>query len=100
MNEINSNYNKNLFQLAWPIFADLLLRVLTGSVNILMISQISVLYVASMTVGNQIFGLSIVIFNFVLYLFEHNMKSIFLILWDWEHVFPLRNCWEAGKREN
>lgn len=65
MNEINSNYNKNLFQLAWPIFADLLLRVLTGSVNILMISQISVLYVASMTVGNQIFGLSIVIFNFV-----------------------------------
>ena len=56
---------KNLFQLAWPIFADMSLRVLTGTVNIFMVSQLSALYVASMTPGNQLFSLSIVIFNFI-----------------------------------
>ncbi|MGN1357258.1 MAG: MATE family efflux transporter [Succinivibrionaceae bacterium] len=56
---------KTLFQIAWPIFCDLSLRILTGSINILMIGRISTMYVAAMTVGNQIFSLSIVIFNFI-----------------------------------
>ncbi len=56
---------KSLFQVAWPIFCDLSLRILTGSINILMIGRISTLFVAAMTVGNQIFALSIVIFNFI-----------------------------------
>lgn len=56
---------KSLFQIAWPIFIDLSLRMLTGSINILMVGRLSTLFVAAMTVGNQIFGLSIVIFNFI-----------------------------------
>lgn len=56
---------KSVFQLAWPIFLDISLRILTGSINIFMVGQISTMSVAALSVGNQIFGLSIVIFNFI-----------------------------------
>lgn len=65
MTKDNSPLNKSLFQLAWPIFLDMSLRILTGSINIMMVGHISTLFVAAMAAGNQIFSLSIVIFNFI-----------------------------------
>lgn len=57
--------NKSIFSLTWPIFVDMALHVLTGSINIFMVGQISSLAVASMAFGNELLAIGIIIFNFI-----------------------------------
>ncbi|MDX8361689.1 MULTISPECIES: MATE family efflux transporter [Bacillaceae] len=65
MKKSNIQQNLTLFALTWPIFIELLLRMLMGSADTLMLSQYSDLSVAAVGVSNQIISIVIVMFNFI-----------------------------------
>lgn len=66
MQQVNMLSSKHqLFHLAWPIFVDMLLHIITISLNIFMIGKISNGAVASLTVGSQVFEFCIIVFNFI-----------------------------------
>ncbi|MCI6345750.1 MAG: MATE family efflux transporter [Succinatimonas sp.] len=54
-----------LFSLSWPIFIDLAMHYLTVTINIYMVSMISLQAVAELNVGSQAFQLAFTLFNFV-----------------------------------
>ncbi len=54
-----------LFSLIWPIFIDLAMHYLTVTINIYMVSMISLQAVAELNVGSQAFQLAFTLFNFV-----------------------------------
>lgn len=56
---------QSLFQITWPLFIDLALHFLTAALNTFMVSHVSYQAVAALSVGNQIFDVSITLFNFV-----------------------------------
>lgn len=64
IHDLNST-NKSLFGLTWPIFIDLMLYFGTLIINMMMVGAVSVDSVAELTVGNQVFDLAFIIFNFV-----------------------------------
>lgn len=55
----------SLFHISWPIFIDLALHFATVMINTAMVGMISVDAVAELTVGNQIFDLGFILFNFI-----------------------------------
>ncbi len=55
----------SLFQISWPIFIDLGLHFSTLIINLFMVGLVSVDAVAELTVGNQVFDLGFVLFNFI-----------------------------------
>ncbi len=55
----------SLFHLSWPIFVDLGMHFATIMINTAMVGMISVAAVAELTVGNQVFDLGFVLFNFI-----------------------------------
>ena len=56
---------QGLFSLSWPIFIDLAMHYLTVTINIYMVSMISLQAVAELNVGSQAFQLAFTLFNFV-----------------------------------
>ncbi len=56
---------KSLLSITWPIFIDLTLHYSTLLINIFMVGAVSVAAVAELTVGNQVFELCLIIFNFI-----------------------------------
>lgn len=56
---------EKLLTLTWPIFIDLLLHFATLVINMAMVGAVSVSAVAELTVGNQVFDLCLIIFNFI-----------------------------------
>lgn len=56
---------KSLLSITWPIFIDLSLHFLTLVINMIMVGRVSVESVAELTVGNQVFDLGFIIFNFI-----------------------------------
>jgi putative MATE family efflux protein len=65
-----SNYNFcnnkiSLFSLTWPIFIELAMHCITLSLNLFLVGQVSVNLVAALTVGNQVFELCMILFNFI-----------------------------------
>lgn len=56
---------EKLLTLTWPIFIDLLLHFATLVINMAMVGAVSVSAVAELTVGNQVFDLCMIIFNFI-----------------------------------
>lgn len=63
--ELETNKNFSLFALTWPIFIELALHCVTLSLNLFLVGKISVDLVAALTVGNQVFEFSMIIFNFI-----------------------------------
>ena len=63
--ELETNKNFSLFSLTWPIFIELALHCVTLSLNLFLVGKISVDLVAALTVGNQVFEFSMIIFNFI-----------------------------------
>ncbi|WP_024871656.1 MATE family efflux transporter [Tolumonas lignilytica] len=57
--------SQSLFQITWPLFIDLALHFLTAALNTFMVSHVSYQAVAALSVGNQLFDVSITLFNFV-----------------------------------
>lgn len=55
----------SLFQISWPIFIDLGLHFSTLIINLAMVGMVSVEAVAELTVGNQVFDLGFILFNFI-----------------------------------
>ncbi|MCI6797436.1 MAG: MATE family efflux transporter, partial [Succinatimonas sp.] len=55
----------SLFQISWPIFIDLGLHFSTLMINLAMVGMVSVDAVAELTVGNQVFDLGFILFNFI-----------------------------------
>ena len=55
----------SLFHLSWPIFIDLGMHFATIMINTAMVGMISVDAVAELTVGNQVFDLGFILFNFI-----------------------------------
>lgn len=55
----------SLFQISWPIFIDLGLHFSTLIINLAMVGMVSVDAVAELTVGNQVFDLGFILFNFI-----------------------------------
>ena len=55
----------SLFALTWPLFIDLMLHTLTLALNLYLVGKVSLDTVAELTVGNQVFELSMIIFNFI-----------------------------------
>lgn len=58
-------YTKNLFSISWPIFIDIGLHFATLMINMAMVGMVSVESVAELTVGNQVFDLGLILFNFI-----------------------------------
>jgi len=56
---------KSLFSISWPIFIDIGLHFATLMINMAMVGMVSVESVAELTVGNQIFDLGLILFNFI-----------------------------------
>ncbi|MCR5536948.1 MAG: MATE family efflux transporter [Succinivibrio sp.] len=56
---------RGLFRLSWPIFVDIGLHFATLMINMAMVGMISVEAVAELTVGNQVFDLGLILFNFI-----------------------------------
>ncbi len=54
----------SLFSITWPIFIDLALHHATLVINLIMVGMVSVSSVAELTVGNQVFDLAMILFNF------------------------------------
>jgi putative MATE family efflux protein len=65
MSSVSVVRSQSLFQITWPLFIDLALHFLTAALNTFMISHVSYQAVAALSVGNQIFDVSITLFNFV-----------------------------------
>ena len=71
--EINQGINRldlqegkrSLLAITWPIFIDLALNFATLIINMMMVGAVSVDAVAELTVGNQVFDLALIIFNFI-----------------------------------
>lgn len=55
---------RSLLSITWPIFVDLALYFATLIINTVMVGMVSVKAVAELTIGNQIFDLALIIFNF------------------------------------
>lgn len=55
---------RSLLSLTWPIFIDLSLHFATLIINTVMVGMVSVKAVAELTIGNQVFDLALIIFNF------------------------------------
>ena len=55
---------RSLLSLTWPIFIDLSLHFATLIINTIMVGMVSVKSVAELTIGNQVFDLALIIFNF------------------------------------
>lgn len=55
----------SLFALTWPLFIDLMLHTVTLALNLFLVGKVSLDAVAELTVGNQVFELSMIIFNFI-----------------------------------
>lgn len=55
---------RSLLSITWPIFVDLALYFATLIINTVMVGMVSVKSVAELTIGNQIFDLALIIFNF------------------------------------
>lgn len=55
---------RSLLSLTWPIFIDLALNFATLIINTIMVGMVSVKAVAELTIGNQVFDLALIIFNF------------------------------------
>lgn len=55
---------RSLLSLTWPIFIDLSLHFATLIINTVMVGMVSVKSVAELTIGNQVFDLALIIFNF------------------------------------
>lgn len=55
---------RSLLSITWPIFIDLALYFATLIINTVMVGMVSVKAVAELTIGNQIFDLALIIFNF------------------------------------
>lgn len=56
---------QSLFQITWPLLIDLGLHFLTAAINTFMVSHVSDQAVAALSVGNQVFEVSMTLFNFV-----------------------------------
>ncbi len=61
----NTNEEFSLFGITWPLFLDLALHTLTLSLNLLLVSKVSLDAVAELTVGNQVFEFCMIVFNFI-----------------------------------
>lgn len=59
------NGSFSLFSLTWPIFIELAMHCITLSLNLFLVGQVSIKLVAALTVGNQIFELCMILFNFI-----------------------------------
>ncbi len=57
--------NRSLFSISWPIFVDIGLHFGTLMINLAMVGMVSVDAVAELTVGNQVFDLGLILFNFI-----------------------------------
>ena len=55
---------RSLLSLTWPIFIDLSLHFATLIINTIMVGMVSVKAVAELTIGNQVFDLALILFNF------------------------------------
>lgn len=55
---------RSLLSITWPIFIDLALYFATLIINTVMVGMVSVKAVAELTIGNQVFDLALIIFNF------------------------------------
>lgn len=62
---VNRSRPQSLFQITWPLLIDLGLHFLTAAINTFMVSHVSDQAVAALSVGNQIFEVSMTLFNFV-----------------------------------
>lgn len=58
------NKPATLLSLTWPIFIDLSLHFATLIINTVMVGMVSVKAIAELTIGNQVFDLALIIFNF------------------------------------
>ena len=58
-------YSKSLFSISWPIFIDIGLHFATLMINMAMVGMVSVESIAELTVGNQVFDLGLILFNFI-----------------------------------
>lgn len=56
---------RSLLSLSWPIFIDISLHFSTLIINMMMVGAVSVEAVAELTVGNQVFDIILIIFNFI-----------------------------------
>jgi len=65
MNKVIDPKKLSIFAVTWPIFLELLLLMLLGSVDVLMLSQYSDEAVAGVGVANQLMGMTITMFGFV-----------------------------------
>ncbi len=54
----------SLFAITWPLFLELAMHSVTLSLNLFLVGQINVDLVAALTVGNQVFTLCMIVFNF------------------------------------
>jgi putative MATE family efflux protein len=55
----------SLFRITWPLFVEQALRMLIGTVDVLMVSHVSDGAVAGLSVANQVIVLFLVAFNFI-----------------------------------
>lgn len=55
---------RSLLSITWPIFIDLSMYFATLIINTIMVGMVSVEAVAELTIGNQVFDLALIIFNF------------------------------------
>lgn len=58
-------FQRSLFSISWPIFIDLGMHFATLMINMAMVGMVSVQSVAELTVGNQVFDLGLILFNFI-----------------------------------
>ena len=61
----NPHLSRSLFYISWPIFIDLTMHFATLMINMAMVGMVSVQSVAELTVGNQVFDLGLILFNFI-----------------------------------
>ena len=61
----NPHQSRSLFSISWPIFIDLTMHFATLMINMAMVGMVSVQSVAELTVGNQVFDLGLILFNFI-----------------------------------
>ena len=62
---LNPGIQRSLFSISWPIFIDLGMHFATLMINMAMVGMVSVEAVAELTVGNQVFDLGLILFNFI-----------------------------------
>ena len=82
----------SLFQMAWPVFIELLLQMLVGSIDQIMLSQYNSTAVAAVGNANQIMTTLILSFNVICLAFmldEVLRAVIFVFRWkkgSWKHI--------------